>query len=184
MGLSGQKPRIGFCLFLGWFMFECPRYCEIFGPGACAGVFDEKECVMSTYREESLPETLQDMSDRFGKPFVRHMIERFAGITLIIPAKSRKTQLTRELCAFLGQDALSDFLHTYGGTRIYIPTLRRAKIRARDMDINAERDELARKGLSERALVARLATLHGLSERQVWRILKQPRTSDNRKAAL
>lgn len=75
---------------------------------------------MSTYREESLPETLQDMSDRF----------------------------------------------------------------ARDMDINAERDELARKGLSERALVARLATLHGLSERQVWRILKQPRTSDNRKAAL
>lgn len=137
---------------------------------------------MSTYREESLSETLQDMSDRFGKPFVRHMIERFAGITLIIPAKSRKTRLARELCTFLGQDALSDFLHTYGGTRIYIPTLRRAKIRARD--INAERDELARKGLSERALVARLATLHGLSERQVWRILKQPRTSDNRKAAL
>ena len=93
----------------------CPRYCEIFGPGACAGVFDEKECVMSTYREESLPETLQDMSDRFGKPFVRHMIERFAGITLIIPAKSRKTRLARELCTFLGQDALSDFLHTYGG---------------------------------------------------------------------
>lgn len=49
----------------------CPRYCEIFGPRACAGVFDEKECVMSTYREESLPETLQDMSDRFGKPFER-----------------------------------------------------------------------------------------------------------------
>ena len=24
----------------------CPRYCEIFVPGACAGVFDEKECVM------------------------------------------------------------------------------------------------------------------------------------------
>lgn len=29
----------------------CPRYCEIFGPGACAGVFDEKECVMSTARK-------------------------------------------------------------------------------------------------------------------------------------
>ena len=25
----------------------CPRYCEIFGPGACAGVFDEKECVVN-----------------------------------------------------------------------------------------------------------------------------------------
>lgn len=139
----------------------CPRYCEIFGPGACVGVFGQ----------QPLPK---------GRGL---MIERFAGITLIIPAKSRKTRLARELCAFLGQDALSDFLHTYGGTRIYIPTLRRAKIRARDMDINTERDELARKGLSERALVARLATLHGLSERQVWRILKQPRTSDNREAA-
>lgn len=64
---------------------------------------------MSTYREESLPETLQDMSDRFGKPFVRHMIERFAGITLIIPAKSRKTRLARELVRLLRQDALSDF---------------------------------------------------------------------------
>lgn len=29
----------------------CPRYCEIFGPGACAGVFDEKECVMSTAKK-------------------------------------------------------------------------------------------------------------------------------------
>lgn len=46
MGLSGQKPRIGFCLSLGWFMFDCPRYCEIFGPGACVGVFDEKEASM------------------------------------------------------------------------------------------------------------------------------------------
>lgn len=29
----------------------CPRYCEIFGPGACAGVFDEKECVMRKKKE-------------------------------------------------------------------------------------------------------------------------------------
>ena len=28
-------------------MSDCPRYCEIFGPGACAGVFDEKECVIN-----------------------------------------------------------------------------------------------------------------------------------------
>lgn len=27
-------------------MSECPRYCEIFGPGACSGVFDESRCIM------------------------------------------------------------------------------------------------------------------------------------------
>lgn len=57
---------------------------------------------MSTYREESLPETLQDMSDRFGKPFVRHMIERFGGITLIIPAKSRKDAASSGIVRLLG----------------------------------------------------------------------------------
>lgn len=31
---AGQRP------------VNCPRYCEIFGPGACAGVFDESRCVM------------------------------------------------------------------------------------------------------------------------------------------
>lgn len=29
----------------------CPRYCEIFGPGACAGVFDETRCVMRKIEE-------------------------------------------------------------------------------------------------------------------------------------
>lgn len=134
---------------------------------------------MNVNKAESLPEKLQDMAGLFGMSFVGHLLERFAGMTLIIPAKSREVPLSRELRALLGPDAFSSFLHTYGGTKIYIPTLRRAKVRARDMAINAERDELARKGLSERALVAVLAARHGLSERQVWRILKQPGISGN-----
>lgn len=134
---------------------------------------------MNVNKAESLPEKLQDMAGLFGMSFVGQLLERFAGRTLIIPAKSWEVPLSRELRALLGPDAFSCFLHTYGGTKIYIPTLRRAKVRARDMAINAERDELARKGLSERALVAVLAARHGLSERQVWRILKQPRVSGN-----
>ena len=113
---------------------------------------------MSELTAESLPETLQDMAGHFGTPLVWHLLKRFAGITLIIPAKSRETPLSLELCDLLGPNALSE---------------RRAKVRARDRDINTERDALARKGLSERALVAILARRHELSERQVWRILKQ-----------
>lgn len=138
---------------------------------------------MNANKADFLPEKLQDMAGRFGMPLVWHLLERFAGRTLIVPVKSRETSLSRELCALFGPDTLSHFLHTYGGTKIYIPTLRREKVRARDMTINAERDELARKGLSERALVAILTVRHGLSERQVWRILKQPRASGNREVA-
>lgn len=130
---------------------------------------------MSENRAESLPETLQDMAGRFGMPLVRLLIERFGGAVLSVPSKSREAALSKELEPLVGPDGLSEFLHEYGGTKIYIPTLCREKVRARDAAINAERDELARKGLSERALVAALAARHGLSHRQVWRILKKPR---------
>lgn len=47
MGSLVRRQLTGFYPVWGWFMFECPRYCEIFGPGACVEVFDEKECVMN-----------------------------------------------------------------------------------------------------------------------------------------
>lgn len=140
-----------------------------------AGAADGMLGIGSGDGAESLPETLRDMAGRFGMPFVRRLVGRFGGATLSIPVKSREAALSRELGRWLGPDGLSRFLHHYGGTKLYVPTLRREKVRARDAAINAERDDLDRRGLSERALVAVLAVRHGLSDRQVWRILKKPR---------
>lgn len=70
----------------------------------------------------------------------------------------------------IGREQATKLIGRYGGTTLYIPTCRQAFVDTRDRNINLERDELAREGLSERALVSVLAVRHGLSDRQIWRI--------------
>ena len=78
-----------------------------------------------------------------------------------------------ELVQIIGREQATKLIGRYGGTTLYIPTCRQAFVDTRDRNINLERDELAREGLSERALVSVLAVRHGLSDRQIWRILKK-----------
>ena len=82
----------------------------------------------------------------------------------------------RRLCAALGDESASALCREFARRAIYIPNLKKAILDKRNSSLNMERDELAGKGHSERALVAILARRYGLSERQIWRILKQPRT--------
>lgn len=65
----------------------------------------------------------------------------------------------------IGREQATKLIGRYGGTTLYIPTCRQAFVDTRDRNINLERDELAREGLSERALVSVLAVRHGLSDR-------------------
>ena len=78
-----------------------------------------------------------------------------------------------KLVQIIGREQATKLIGRYGGTTLYIPTCRQAFVDTRDRNINLERDELAREGLSERALVSVLAVRHGLSDRQIWRILKK-----------
>ncbi|MFQ9492570.1 MAG: Mor transcription activator family protein [Bilophila wadsworthia] len=82
----------------------------------------------------------------------------------------------RRLCAALGDESASALCREFARRAIYIPNLKKAMLDKRNSSLNMERDELTGKGHSERALVAILARRYGLSERQIWRILKQPRT--------
>ena len=89
------------------------------------------------------------------------------GITL------RGQEQREKLVQIIGREQATKLIGRYGGTTLYIPTCRQAFVDTRDRNINLERDELAREGLSERALVSVLAVRHGLSDRQIWRILKK-----------
>ena len=94
-----------------------------------------------------------------------------AAIELI---RAKRGQEQREkLVQIIGREQATKLIGRYGGTTLYIPTCRQAFVDTRDRNINLERDELAREGLSERALVSVLAVRHGLSDRQIWRILKK-----------
>ena len=80
------------------------------------------------------------------------------------------------MCAALGDESASALCREFARRAIYIPNLKQAMLDKRNSSLNMERDELAGRGHSERTLVAILARRYSLSERQVWRILKQPRT--------
>lgn len=83
-----------------------------------------------------------------------------------------------ELENIVGEEQSNKLINRYGGTMLYIPTCCQSVREERNRSINSERDILAQEGLSERALVSILAVRHGISDRQVWRILKQARVSE------
>lgn len=125
---------------------------------------------------ESLSGPLRSVAERLGMPFVFRLVENFGGTTVAIPSGSAGKKQYRRLCAALGDESASALCREFARRAIYIPNLKQAMLDKRNSSLNMERDELAGRGHSERTLVAILARRYSLSERQVWRILKQPRT--------
>ena len=121
---------------------------------------------------ESLSGPLRSVAERLGMPFVFRLVENFGGTTVAIPSGSAGKKQYRRLCAALGDESASALCREFARRAIYIPNLKKAMLDKRNSSLNMERDELT----GERALVAILARRYSLSERQVWRILKQPRT--------
>ena len=109
---------------------------------------------------------VNELVELIGLPAAIELI-RALGITL------RGQEQREKLVQIIGREQATKLIGRYGGTTLYIPTCRQAFVDTRDRNINLERDELAREGLSERALVSVLAVRHGLSDRQIWRILKK-----------
>ena len=109
---------------------------------------------------------VNELVELIGLPAAIELIRAKGGTSFSVPLgiTLRGQEQREKLVQIIGRD---------GGTTLYIPTCRQAFVDTRDRNINLERDELAREGLSERALVSVLAVRHGLSDRQIWRILKK-----------
>lgn len=123
-----------------------------------------------------LPESVHGLAACLGLARALVVVERLGGTTLPVPQRRTLQGEARyqDLAATLGPDAAAILCRVYAGTDLYIPRCGQALIRARDAALHRERDVLAAQGLSERELVARLARRFGLSDRQVWRVLKKP----------
>lgn len=124
---------------------------------------------------ESLSGPLRSVAERLGMPFVSGW-SRTLGERRGNTVRECREKQYRRLCAALGDESASALCREFARRAIYIPNLKKAMLDKRNSSLNMERDELTGKGHSERALVAILARRYSLSERQVWRILKQPRT--------
>lgn len=131
--------------------------------------------VFGQVRDKARGEGVNELVELIGLPATLELIRAKGGTSLAVPLGiTRRGQDQREkLVQIVGREQATRLIGRYGGTTLYVPTCRQAFVDTRDDDINRERDELARKGFSERALVAVLALRHGLSDRQIWRILKK-----------
>lgn len=116
-----------------------------------------------------------ELVELIGLAATIELIRAKGGTSLRIPLgiTAHGQEEREKLVGIVGREEATRLIGRYGGTVLYVPSCRQAFVDTRDQAINRERDELARKGLTERALVSVLALRHGLSDRQVWRILKK-----------
>lgn len=124
---------------------------------------------------EALPASLRDMADRLGLPVVSYLVEKLGGTTIPVPLRATATGEARyrRLCEIIGKDIAAALCREYGGVSLYVPNCRAAIMDARDAEMIAARDKLAKQGVNEREIVEKLARRYRLSDRQVWRILKR-----------
>lgn len=122
-----------------------------------------------------LPRMVRDIADRLGLPAALELVEKLGGVTLPIPMRQSLRGETRYcfLVDKLGAELAGALCREYGGTDLYVPNCRQTLIDERNAALNRDRDELAKKGVSERKIVATLALQYRISDRNVWRILKR-----------
>ncbi len=118
---------------------------------------------------------LDELVELIGRAATIELVRARGGTSFTVPLglTLRGQEQREKLVQIIGREQTTRLIGRYGGTTLYVPSCRQAFVDTRDQRINRERDELACKGLSERALVAELAARYGLSDRQVWRILKK-----------
>ena len=101
-----------------------------------------------------------ELAGLIGEEGLRRLATRRGGRRLYIPSKVRPLHW---LALLLGQDAADALAFRYGGDRIVIPELGLAR---------ATRNEEIRRCHAAGASAADVADRFGLSERQVWRVLR------------
>ena len=105
---------------------------------------------------------VNELVELIGLPAAIELIRAKGGTSFSVPLgiTLRGQEQREKLVQIIGREQATKLIGRYGGTTLYIPTCRQAFVDTRDRNINLERDELAREGLSERALVSVLAVRH------------------------
>ena len=115
--------------------------------------------------DEDLPASLRELRDLIGINATLKLVESWGGIHLKVPGHYRDDH---HLVRIIGQAATVKLVQHYGATPLYIPRAARLVQALRNIEI-AERYD-------NNVSAERLAREYGISERQIWNILKRPET--------
>ena len=124
----------------------------------------------------SLPSTAQEIARLISLPATLRLVKQFGGMTLRIPHGTIKPgqDYLASLANVVGDEAAKKLVQKYSGDQVYIPNCKDALVKARDKQLIADRNFLAKGDMSERDIVAILVTRYNISDRQIWKILKKP----------
>lgn len=123
-----------------------------------------------------LPAQLLDIIEAIGLPATQRLVEQLGGTTWPVAKGTRRLGIIRHsaLAEVIGEDAAAIVAREWGGVPLYIPRCETALRHLRDLDINSQFEQGVREGISANTLVNELARAYKLSDRRIWRILKQP----------
>jgi len=124
--------------------------------------------------EDELPDFVRLLVRLIGMPKTVMLIEQLGGTTFPVAKRlSRQGEVRYQLLAeVVGVEAADRLTEHFGGEPLYIPTCAKAVRLARDRRIRADFDTITREHSSLYAVV-KLVQRNKLSDRQIWRILKQ-----------
>jgi len=123
-----------------------------------------------------LPQQIKDIADAIGLPATQRLVEQLGGTTWTVAKGMRRLGVIRQeaLKEIIGENAASIMAERWSNVPMYIPKCDTALRRLRDLEINRQFEQGVREGISANTLVAELARSNDLSDRQIWKILKQP----------
>lgn len=117
-----------------------------------------------------LPASLDEVVEVIGESLTLHLINAYGGTTQRLPAIRNATD-DHEFAKVIGKDKLHQLINAIGASRyVYIP-------RCAD-GLRQKRDREIVKRFTESDTVEQLAREYGLSDRQVWNILKKTEMDD------
>lgn len=124
---------------------------------------------------DDLPESLKEMIDAIGESATLALVEAFPGTTQRLPALSNIAG--HPFVAVIGEVLLMGLIKRLGGSRVvYIPRCAEGMMRRRNQAI--VREYLAGVKTNE------LAVKYCVSDRHIWRILKETNMQDDRQESL
>ncbi|RQV04183.1 DNA transposition protein [Burkholderia cenocepacia] len=135
--------------------------------------------------EDGLPDFVRLLVRLIGMPKTVMLIEKLGGTTFPVAKRlSRQGEVRYQLLAeVVGVEAADRLTEHFGGEPLYIPTCAKAVRLARDRRIRADFDTITREHSSLYAVV-KLVQRNKLSDRQIWRILKQEDPPSSRQVSL
>lgn len=127
-----------------------------------------------------LPAQIREIAEAIGLPATQRLVEELGGTTWPVARGVNRLGIMRHeaLTEIVGPEAADIMAKRWGNVPLYIARCAEPLRRLRDLEIHRQFEQAVREGVSSTTVVNELARTYGLSDRRIWKILKQAPSLD------